>query len=152
MLICRVTGGIWCIKNGYIYHFHVSFWPQISFWVLSDEYQCARVSLNFFGYIYHFHVFFWPQISFSQFPKIDLVQFFITFFRWEFRCTIAYTHTLDLVNLPCPKFADLAFLRIWRILIQRSWSHVIGKSKTASYYQTITGGQSGRSTWILITL
>ena len=34
---------------------------------------------------------------------------------------------LDLVNLPCTEYADLAFFRICQILIYRSRSHVMGK-------------------------
>ena len=38
--------------------------------------------------------------------------------------------TMYLVNLPCPKFGDSAFVRICLILIYRSWSYVIRKLKT----------------------
>ena len=41
----------------------------------------GQENTTFFVYIYDFQTPFWLQISFSQFPKIDLVQFFITFFR-----------------------------------------------------------------------
>ncbi|KAK3590248.1 hypothetical protein CHS0354_041323 [Potamilus streckersoni] len=37
-------------------------------------------NLTFFVYVYNFTTPFWLQISFSQFPKIDLVHFFVTFF------------------------------------------------------------------------
>ncbi|XP_021361114.1 attractin-like isoform X3 [Mizuhopecten yessoensis] len=35
---------------------------------------------TFLVYVYNFQTPFWLQISFSQFPKIDLVHFFVTFF------------------------------------------------------------------------
>ena len=47
-------------------------------------------------------------------------------------------YTVDLVNLSCPKFADIAFLRICRILIDRLRSHEIGKLKTAAIVITLT--------------
>ncbi|KAL4231921.1 hypothetical protein ACF0H5_009497 [Mactra antiquata] len=37
-------------------------------------------NFTFFVYVYNFTTPFWLQISFSQFPKIDLVHFFVTFF------------------------------------------------------------------------
>lgn len=37
-------------------------------------------NVTFFVYVYDFKTPFWLQISFSQFPKIDLVHFFVTFF------------------------------------------------------------------------
>ena len=40
--------------------------------------------------------------------------------------------TVDLFNLPCPKFVDLAFFRICRILINISCSHVISKLQNRS--------------------
>ncbi|KAL8587016.1 hypothetical protein ACOMHN_023406 [Nucella lapillus] len=40
----------------------------------------AGSNSTFFVYVYYFKTPFWLQISFSQFPKIDLVHFFITFF------------------------------------------------------------------------
>lgn len=37
-------------------------------------------NVTFYVYVYNFTTPFWLQISFSQFPKIDLVHFFVTFF------------------------------------------------------------------------
>ncbi|XP_052771601.1 attractin-like protein 1 isoform X2 [Mya arenaria] len=37
-------------------------------------------NVTFYVYVYGFATPFWLQISFSQFPKIDLVHFFVTFF------------------------------------------------------------------------
>ncbi|XP_063432339.1 attractin-like protein 1 isoform X2 [Mytilus trossulus] len=39
-----------------------------------------KENTTFLVYVYGFHTPFWLQISFSQFPKIDLVHFFVTFF------------------------------------------------------------------------
>ncbi|XP_056005895.1 attractin-like protein 1 isoform X1 [Ostrea edulis] len=40
----------------------------------------AKENTTFLVYVYGFKTPFWLQISFSQFPKIDLVHFFVTFF------------------------------------------------------------------------
>ncbi|XP_025093871.1 attractin-like isoform X2 [Pomacea canaliculata] len=40
----------------------------------------GEMNTTFFVYVYSFRTPFWLQISFSQFPKIDLVHFFVTFF------------------------------------------------------------------------
>ena len=68
-------------------------------------------------------------------------------------CYLAYNHSqiaVDLVNLPCPKFADLAFFWICQILIYRSWSYVIGKLKTeVSCYHIDGDTPGGTSTWII---
>lgn len=67
--------------------------PQEQF--LTREYMCTYFrskfehkeysfgpddNVTFFVYVYDFKTPFWLQISFSQFPKIDLVHFFVTFF------------------------------------------------------------------------
>lgn len=45
------------------------------------EYNFGRdENVTFLVYVYGFKTPFWLQISFSQFPKIDLVHFFVTFF------------------------------------------------------------------------
>ena len=50
--------------------------------------------------------------------------------KWQITSWIEITSTVDLVNLPCPKFGNLAFFRICQILIYWSWSYVIVKLKT----------------------
>ncbi len=46
------------------------------------EYSFGKdTNTTFYVYVYGFRTPFWLQISFSQFPQIDLVHFFVTFFR-----------------------------------------------------------------------
>ena len=53
----------------------------------------------------------WNKIS--QYPKKKHVSI-------NKAITLMIYTTIDLINLPCPKFDDLAFIRIFRICIYRS--------------------------------